>query len=462
MKKILLTAVAFLGLATACVSNKDFDEYTLATQNTINALNSKNGSQDALILELQDNLAATTAALKADIEANAGNITANAERLIDEVESITIALDALVEADANIEAQLNIIRGAIDKLIINFEAEVVALQEDLAEGLNTLEYDISIVIEDLKAELIAADELLLSVANAYADANDATFNPSGLQNQIDAVVSDLDAVEDNYVTQETLINSINNAIEALPQDIYIADVQNYNGNVNLILSNGEVISLAVATAWEHNQLIDLINDLQGDVSELQSQVTGLLTDLGLAQAAIDNLIAQGNIDADTIATLQEELAAAQSSIDTLIAEGAATAADLDVAQQSIKDLWFRIGELQEDIELLELELNWEFTLTASGTIDVSITGVNKEGLTFGVQYYDGGGAGTYYNLTAGSTLPIPVGAPGGTIQLFIRTWPAAGIAPTLDNPRGVAASDEYLILAVGVTSQHSEAKVYTF
>ena len=61
-----------------------------------------------------------------------------------------------------------------------------------------------------------------------------------------------------------------------------------------------------------------------------------------------------------------------------------------------------------------------------------ITDVNKAGLTFGVQYFDGGGAGTYYNLTAGSTLPITAGSPGGTLQLYVRTWPDAGnLAPTL-------------------------------
>ena len=214
MKKIILLCLVAIITAT-CVSNEEFDTYVMETEVLINNIQRDNDNQDAAIADLVNNLEITVAALKADISANAGNITANSERLVAEVESITLALDALVQADAEISEQLVIIQNSIVSLIENFDNEIKALESDISEGLYTLEYDLTKVIDGLREELVAADNLILSLSNAYADANDQVGITSvdGLQDQIDEIATDLVDVEDKVLEIQEIIDLYGNPSE---------------------------------------------------------------------------------------------------------------------------------------------------------------------------------------------------------------------------------------------------------
>ncbi len=267
MKKVLLLAVALV--AAACVSNKDFDAYTLETQQTINALRSADANNQEQINQLVDSLEATTAALSADIAANAGNITANSEVIVDEVAAITLALEALVAADVDIQEQLDAIKTTLDDLIVEFNSEIELIKEDLElvnGNVDALEYDLDQVVEDLREEIAAAQE----AAEAYADANDAVggYNDSAIQ-------SSLSTVSTSLTTLTTQVNTNTSNIAALTNRLDIVDGRLADVNQAIGFNSTDIRNLSTALATEISQVKGLINSNETDAILLELRVTAL-------------------------------------------------------------------------------------------------------------------------------------------------------------------------------------------
>ena len=336
MKKLLLTGLAVLGLVTACVSEKDFDTYTQETQMTINALRNADANNQQQIAELKESLLATTAALQANIDANATNITANAYELVNAVEAITLSLEALSATDADLQSQLDAIGAALSSLNESFNEEIRLISEDIIAvrgNISELGYDLGSVVEDLKMEIEAAE----SAANAYADANDEvgeSFNPAQIQQEIAAVNTRVDGLS----TLQSQIDSINTAI----------DLIDFIDQVELDAAIEAVLLRANAYA-DANDDFEADTTLDASLFATVGQVQSLTSSLTTIQLRLNSL-------PEDIATREDittAIAGVQSQINRLRGENQGDAALIGGLMTSVTNLQNLINDLIEDNDLVD-------------------------------------------------------------------------------------------------------------
>ena len=268
----------------------------METQQTIVALQNADANNAEEIAALEANLNATIEALKNDVAQNANNITANMEVINNELAAITEAIEALVAADADITEELDLLNEALESLIVSFNTEIEVLNEDIADNvlsLNELQFDINVVVADLREEIMAAQ----SAAQAYADAHDevGSFDASNLQTQIDTVSTNLGTVETTVGTIQTTLErleGIDDAIAALQTDTSDADALTTLAADLRTEIQTAAQSAVVSATYDDSGVRTLITDLQTYVNNNEAAWSAQTTDTTLDAAAITTEIAE--------------------------------------------------------------------------------------------------------------------------------------------------------------------------
>jgi len=296
----------------------EISNLSAALQENVSALQDQIDTAMGEITALQTSLSENITALQAQIDSAMDEILALQTSLAENITALQAQIDAAMDEIAALQSSVaenvTALQGQIDTAV----AEIVGLQASLLENVTALQTDITAAM----ADIVALETAL-------------TDNVTALQDQINDAVLDISALQAALAENVTALQSDIATLEA--------DLQaNVTALQQAIAQNATALQQALAQ----------------NVTALQSQIAALRADLqanvtSLTAALADNVTAlQGLVDAldQDVADMQTELAAMNV---TLTAAQDQMDQALDAMEADLADMQQQVDEIEQATQDVE-------------------------------------------------------------------------------------------------------------
>ena len=170
--------------------------------------------------------------------------------------------------------------------------------------------------------------------------------------EMDAIESDVDALEANVLSITTSIDALNSEIDSITTDI-----ASLNSDVNTI--EGQILSITTDVATLNTEVLSITTDIASideeiasitsDISSLESEVLSITTD-------IDNLESEVLSITTDMDEMAGEIASITSDIATLNTEVASITSDIDNLESEVLSVTTNILAITTDIASIDAEI----------------------------------------------------------------------------------------------------------
>ncbi len=284
-----------------------------------------------------------------------------------------------------------------EKRFGEIESDIAVLRAENADQRNQI-YALQTAINDLAAEIDSSNGDITANAEAIVAAEEAitdnlnliSDNSESTTASLTAILSDLAAVEAELVAElDAAVNDLNDAIQAGDADIY-SDIEN---TIALLRSEIDAAQAAAEAYADLNDddivsnsndlliqitaidaaFLSAVNDLQADINANTGSINSIIGELNDIDAEITQLNQRLASDSQQIGWILDSIGDIEGRLTTVsnTLSGLGEHTDVSGIEQSIKDLWFTIKEIKEDVdELLETTIEW--SITASGTLSYTV------------------------------------------------------------------------------------------